>query len=56
VGEAILIDGIAQGMDYMILAEDIVECARAVFSGEDLITHGRECRGECRFVMAEFRK
>jgi hypothetical protein len=54
VGEALLLDGIAERADDVILTENVVESSGAVFSGEDLVAHGRECREWCGFVMAEF--
>jgi hypothetical protein len=38
----------------VVLSEDVVEGFGAVFAGEDLITHGGECRDGGGFVMAEF--
>jgi hypothetical protein len=39
----------------VVLSEDVVEGFGSVFAGEDLITHGDECRDDGGFVMAEFR-
>ncbi len=44
--EAILLDGIAQGADDVVLSEDIGESAGTVFSGKDLVAHGGDCREE----------
>ncbi len=38
--QAVLLNGIAQGADDMILTQDIVEGQGTVFSGKDLIAHG----------------
>ena len=46
MGEAVLLDGIAQGVDDVILPQDVGEGAGAVFPGKDLIAHGGECREE----------
>ena len=54
VGEALLGDGVAQGAHDVVLSEDVVEGFGSVFAGEDLITHGGECRDGGGFVMAEF--
>lgn len=56
MGEAILFDGIAQGADNVVLTQDIVKSAGAVFSGKDLVAHKVDCRDERGFVSAEFRK
>jgi hypothetical protein len=39
VSQSVLSDGIAQGLHDVILAENIVKCAGAVFAGEYLVTH-----------------
>ena len=52
--EAILGNRIAQGADDVVLTEDVVESFGSVFSGEDLVAHGRECRDGGAFVIAEF--
>ena len=44
MGEALTLDGVLQGRNHMILAQDIGKCPRAVFSGKDLITHARQSR------------
>ena len=46
VGKAFLLDGITQGLDDVILSEDVGEGAGTVFSGKDLIAHAGECREE----------
>lgn len=56
MGQAFLGDGVAKGPHDMILSEDIVEGFGSVFTGEDLITHGGECRDGSGFVMAEFQE
>jgi hypothetical protein len=38
----------------VVLTEDVIESFRAIFAGEDLITHAAECRDGSGFVMAEF--
>ena len=55
VGQALLGDGIAKGPHDVVLSEDVVEGFGSVFAGEDLITHGGECRHGGGFVIAEFR-
>ena len=54
VGQPFLGDGVAKGPDDVVLSEDVVEGFGSVFAGEDLITHGGECRDGGGFVMAEF--
>ena len=54
VGEAFLDDRVAQGTDDVVLSKDVIESFGSVFSGEDLIAHGGECRDGGGFVMAEF--
>ena len=54
VGKALLLNGIAEGPDDVVLSKDVVEGFGTVFAGEDLITHKPECRGLGGFVMAEF--
>ena len=39
MGQPILRDGVAERAHDVILTEDIGEGLRAVFSGEDLVTH-----------------
>ena len=46
VGKTFLLDGITQGLDNVILSEDVGEGAGTVFSGKDLIAHAGECREE----------
>ena len=46
VGKTFLLDGITQGLDNVILSEDVVEGAGTVFSCKDLIAHADECREE----------
>ncbi len=45
MSEAVLFDGVAEGADDVILAEDVIEGFGAVFSGEDLVAHGGDCGG-----------
>jgi len=40
VSEAVLMDGVFEGLDNGILSEDVIEGFGAVFSGEDLVAHG----------------
>ena len=54
VGQPFLGDGVAKGPYDMVLSEDVVEGFGSIFAGEDLITHGGECRDGGGFVMAEF--
>ena len=42
VGEAVVLNGVFQRLDDMILSKDVIECQRTVFSGKDLVTHGSE--------------
>lgn len=46
VCKTFLLDGITQGLDNVILSEDVVEGAGTVFSCKDLIAHADECREE----------
>lgn len=46
VGKTFLLDGITQGLDDVILSEDVGEGAGTVFSGKDLVAHAGECREE----------
>jgi hypothetical protein len=54
MGQPLLRDGVAKGPYDVVLSEDVVEGFGSVFAGEDLITHGGECRDGGGFVMAEF--
>lgn len=54
MGEAFLLDGVAEGADDMILPEDVLECPRAVFSSKDLITHVGDDSQPGGFVMVAF--
>lgn len=42
MGEAVVLNGVFQRLDDMILSKDVIECQRTVFSGKDLVTHGSE--------------
>jgi hypothetical protein len=44
MSKPILRDRVFQGTHHMILPEDIIEGSGAVFSGEDLVTHERDCK------------
>ena len=55
VGQPFLGDGVAQRAHDMILAKHVGEGFWAVFAGEDLIAHTRECRDAGGFVMIGFR-
>ncbi|MFT6381317.1 MAG: hypothetical protein ACJAXZ_002807, partial [Akkermansiaceae bacterium] len=46
VGQPILLDGVAKGVDDVVLSEDVGESAGTVFSSEDLVAHGADCREE----------
>ena len=57
LGDAVLGDGVAQGLDDMILPQDVIKSAGAVFPGKDLVAHartvarggemsGKECSGQ----------
>ena len=45
MSKAFLGDGIAEGLDDVILAEDGIEGLGAVFSGKNLVAHGRSVGG-----------
>ncbi len=40
MGETVVLNGVFQRPDNMILSKDVIECQRTVFSGKDLVTHG----------------
>ena len=42
MGETVVLNGVFQRPDDMILSKDVIECQRTVFSGKDLVTHGSE--------------
>ena len=42
MGETVVLNGVFQRPDNMILSKDVIECQRTVFSGKDLLTHGSE--------------
>ena len=42
MGETVVLNGVFQRPDNMILSKDVIECQRTVFSGKDLVTHGSE--------------
>ena len=42
MGKAVVLNGVFQRLDDMILSKDVIECQRTVFSGKDLVTHGSE--------------
>ena len=44
MSKPILRNRVFQGTHHMILPEDIIEGSGAVFSGEDLVTHERDCK------------
>ena len=46
VGESILLDGIAEGSDHMILSKNVGKSAGAVFSGKNLVAHEVDCSEE----------
>jgi hypothetical protein len=52
MGKPVPFNGIAQGLDNVILAQNMVKSQGAVFSGKNLITgiHGANCRMRWRFV------
>lgn len=56
MSESILFNGIPEGMDDVVLTEDIFKSAGTVFTGKDLIAHGGTMGEEWRFVSAEFLK
>lgn len=54
MGEPLLGNRIFQRSYDVILTEDVVEGFRAVFSGEDLVAHGRDRKEDCGFVSTGF--
>ena len=42
MSETVVLNGVFQRLDDMILSKDVIECQRTVFSGKDLVTHGSE--------------
>ena len=42
MGETVVLNGVFQRPDDMILSKDVIECQRTVFSGKDLVTHSSE--------------
>ncbi len=46
MGQTVLFDGIAQGVDDVVLAKNVGKSTGTVFSGKDLIAHAAECREE----------